>query len=53
MNVCSISPGLRSLLNVRCDYAAEHQIVFSCNKIVGILFHLKIYKHPDETGFSG
>jgi len=38
--VCGFSPsisGLQYLLNICVDYAAEYEITFNCNKIIGIL----------------
>jgi len=33
--------GLQRLLNFCCDYAAESERVFNCNKAVGVVFSLK------------
>ena len=33
-------------LNICCDYAAEHEITFNCNKTYGVLFCPKKYKQP-------
>ena len=38
--------GLQCLLNICGDYAAEHEITFNCNKIIGVLFCPKKYKQP-------
>jgi len=38
--------GLQCLLNICGDYAAEHEIIFSCNKTIGVLFCPKQYKQP-------
>ena len=44
--------GLRCLLNICGDYAAEHEIAFNCNKTIGVLFFLKKYKQPaPSNGF--
>jgi len=38
--------GLQCLLNICGDYAAEHEIIFNCNKTTGVLFCPKKYKQP-------
>ena len=30
--------GLQCLLNISGDYAAEHEIIFNCNKTIGFVF---------------
>ena len=37
---------LQCLLNICGNYAAEHEITFSCNKTASILFCPKKYKRP-------
>ena len=46
---CVLSPsigGLQCLLNICGDYAVEHEIIFNCNKTIGVLFCPKKYKQP-------
>ena len=46
-HICVFSPsisGLQCLLNICGDYAAEHEIIFNCNKTIGLLFCPKKYK---------
>ena len=38
--------GLQCLPNICGDYAAEHEIIFNCNKTIGVLFCPKKYKQP-------
>ena len=48
-DICVFSPsisGLQCLLNICGDYAAEHEIIFNCNKTIGFLFCPKKYKQP-------
>jgi len=48
-DICVFSPsisGLQCLLNICGDYAAEHEIIFNCNKRIGVLFCPKKYKQP-------
>ena len=45
-DICVFSPsisGLQCLLNICGDYAAEHEIIFNCNKTIGVLFCPKKY----------
>ena len=40
-DICVFIPcisGLQCLLNICGDYAAEHEIIFNCNKTTGVLF---------------
>ena len=48
-DICVFSPsisGLQCLLNICGDYVAEHEIIFNCNKTIGVLFSPKKYKQP-------
>jgi len=48
-DICVFSPsisGLQCLLNICGDYAAEHDIIFNCNKTIGVLFCPEKYKQP-------
>ena len=48
-DICMFSPsisGLQCLLNICGDYAPEHEIIFNCNKTIGVLFCPKKYKQP-------
>ena len=48
-DICVCSPsnsGLQCLLNICSDYAAEHEIIFNCNKTIGVLLCPKKYKQP-------
>ena len=48
-DICVFRPvlvGLQCLLNICGDYAAEHEIIFNCNKTIGVLFCPKKYKQP-------
>ena len=38
--------GLQRLLDICGDYAAEHEIAFTCNKTTGVLFCSQNYKQP-------
>ena len=51
-DICAFIPtinGLQCLLNICGDYAAEHEIIFKCNKTIGVLFCPKKYKQPAPT----
>jgi len=40
-DICVFSPsisGLQCLLNICGDHATEHEIIFNCNKTIGVLF---------------
>ena len=41
--------GLKCLLNICGDYAAEHEITFNCNKTISVLFCPKKDKQPATT----
>jgi len=45
-DVCVFSPSTSGLqhLNICGNYAAEHEIVFNCNKTIGVLFCPKKYQ---------
>ena len=47
--------GLQCLLNICGDYAAEHEIIFNCNKTIGVLFCPKKYKQsaPSNVFLNG
>jgi len=47
--ICVFSPrisGSKRLLSICGDYAVEHEIVFDCNKMIGVLFRPTKYKQP-------
>ena len=44
--MCSAPVLLDSNLFWICDYAAEHEIAFTCNKTIGIIFCPKSYEQP-------
>jgi len=44
--------GLQRLLDICGNYAAEHEIVFNCNKTSGVLFCSKNYKQPSPSNVS-
>ena len=51
-DICVFRPvlvGLQCLLNICGDYAAEHEIIFNCNKTIGVLFCPKKYKQPGPS----
>ena len=51
-DICVCSPstsGLQCLLNICGDYTAEHEIIFNCNKTIGVLFCPKKYKQPASS----
>ena len=53
--ICVFSPsisGLQCLLDICGDYAAEHEIIFNCNKAIGVLFCPKKYKQPAPSNVS-
>jgi len=41
MYVLSQFSGLQRLLNICCVYAAHNEIVFNCNKTIGVVFPSK------------
>ena len=48
-DICVFSPsisGLKCLLNICGDYAAENKIIFNYNKTIGAIFCSKKYKQP-------
>jgi len=54
-DICVFSPNIswfQCLLNIYGDYAAEHEIVFNCNKTIGVVICPKKSKQPAPVRFE-